>query len=283
MILEIKDQTGAGFRRICHVLNLSRSSFYHAAHATPSEIVDLDLGQKIEAIFLEHRRRYGYRRIHRELQEAGVVCAECRVRRLMKERGLQAISPRQFIPRTSDGRADAPSPNLLQDRGLPEQPNQIWTGDITYIPTEKGWRYLAIILDLCSRKVVGWSLGNHMRSELVCEALDQALQSRGSKGELIFHSDRGSQYGSGRYRQQLEEAGITQSMSRRANPYDNAWTESFMGTLKKEMLQGGCFIDEEDARTELFSYINGYYNTRRRHSALDYQSPENYEINTYQN
>lgn len=180
-------------------------------------------------------------------------------------------------PRTSDGRADKPSPNRLLDRQAPSRANEVWAGDITYIPTSEGWRYLAVVIDLFSRRIVGWSLSDHLRAGLVNQALKQALGSRPRNPDLIFHSDRGSQYGSKSFRVLLRSAGITQSMSRRANPYDNAWTESFMGTLKSEMLQDCRFLDERDARIQLFSYIDGYYNTERKHSSLGYLSPSKFE------
>ena len=141
-----------------------------------------------------------------------------------------------YVPKTSDGRADKLSANLLLDQALPEQSNKVWAGDITYIPTTDKWLYLAVIIDLHSRRIVGWALADHMRAELVTEALSQALGSRRIAPGLIFHSDRGSQYGSRAHRQMLGKAEIQQSMSARANPYHNAWTESFMGTLKNEML-----------------------------------------------
>jgi putative transposase len=150
-------------------------------------------------------------------------------------------------------------------------------GDITFIPTAAGWIYLAVVIDLCSRKIVSWALADHLRTQLVSDALKQALGSRDTIPDLIFHSDRGSQYGSVAYRQILSRAGMRQSMSSRANPYRNAWTESFMGTLKSEMLQDGCFIDENDARTEIFDYIESYYNHHRKHSSLGYQTPAQFE------
>jgi transposase InsO family protein len=283
MIDTIAQKTGAPIRRICEVLGLPRSSYYHAAKPSQTFLDDQALGDQIEDIFRHHRRRYGYRRIHEDLKSSKIKCAPARIRRIMRERGLRAIQPKTYLPRTSDGRADCPSKNLLLDRPIPEQINEVWIGDITFIPTSEGWRYLAVVIDLCSRRVVGWSLANHLRAELVCDAMAQALSSRSRKDNLIFHSDRGSQYGSIIFRAILTKAKVTQSMSRRANPYDNAWTESFMGTLKKEMLQDGCFIDEDDARIELFSYIEGYYNTERKHSALDYLSPETFESNLYPN
>ena len=277
MMDTIRQATGHPLRVICAVLEVPRSSYYHAAKPTPTQRSDEELGAIIETIFREHRRRYGYRRISAELAAMDLTCAPERVRRLMRERGLKALQPRSFVPRTSDGRADRPSLNLLLEQPLPETPNTVWTGDITYIPTGKGWLYLAVVIDLGSRRIVGWSLAGHLKASLVSDALRQALGSRCVPKGLIFHSDRGSQYGSREYRHLLENAGIRQSMSARANPYHNAWTESFMGTLKTEMLRNGCFIDAADAKIELFAYIESYYNTRRRHSSLEYQTPDEFE------
>ena len=277
MIGDIHQATGHGVRRICATLGVPRSSYYHAAAPTPLQSSDEEIGVEIETIFKRHRRRYGYRRIRDQLADQGITCAPARVRRLMAERGLKAIQPKTYVPKTSDGRADKPSPNLLLGQPLPELPNQVWAGDITFIPTANGWIYLAVVIDLCSRKIVGWALADHLRTELVAAALQQALGSRDIVPELIFHSDRGSQYGSGAYRQLLRQAGMRQSMSARANPYHNAWTESFMGTLKSEMLQDGCFLNQADARTEIFDYIDSYYNHHRKHSALGYQTPAQFE------
>ena len=277
MIARIHLDTGHGVRSICKVLALPRSSYYHAATPTATELSDQDIGERIERIFRHHRRRYGYRRICRDLAEDGILCGPARVRRLMAERGLKAIQPRTYVPRTSDGKADKPSPNHLLKAGLPATPDTVWAGDITFIPTTSGWLYLAVVIDLCSRRIVGWALADHLRADLVTEAFRQKYQSRRPQPGFIFHSDRGSQYGSRLFRAQLAQAGALQSMSARANPYHNAWTESFIGTLKAEMLQGGCFLDGNDARTELFAYIESYYNTHRRHSSLDYKTPDQFE------
>ena len=277
MIEQIHQQTGHGIRPICQVLAVPRSSYYHASNPTPCQTADIVLGDLIEAIFKRHRRRYGYRRIHSDLSDQGIVCAATRVRRIMEERGLRAIQPKTYVSKTSDGRADKPSPNLLLENPLPKQSDKVWAGDTTYIPTADGWRYLAVIIDLCSRRIVGWALADHMRAELVTDALKQALGSRTVAPGLIFHSDRGSQYGSRSHRQMLEDANILQSMSARANPYHNAWTESFMGTLKNEMLQGGTFASEADARIEIFDFIESYYNHHRKHSSLSYQTPAQFE------
>jgi len=276
MIQLVAQQSGGSIRNVCKVLSLARSSFYHASTPTASQASDEKMGDMIATLFRHHRRRYGYRRLRAELSDRGVVCAPARIRRIMAQRGLRAIQPKSFVPKTSDGRADKPSPNLLADQPLPSAPNHAWAGDITFIPTSAGWLYLAVIIDLGSRRIVGWSLSPHMRSPLVIDALRQALQTRSAKG-VIFHSDRGSQYASTSFRDLLASAGLRQSMSRRANPYDNAWTESFIGTLKLEMLQGGCFLNAHDAKIEIFDYIEGYYNTHRKHSALDYKTPSQFE------
>lgn len=281
MIQRIHDDSGAPIRTICTTLKLPRSSYYHAAEPTPTRLEDERIGELIEAIFIQHRRRYGYRRIHRELADHEVECSPDRVRRLMKQRGLRALDSKRFTPLTSDGKAQTPAPNLLRDKPLPDAVNRVWAGDITYIPSAAGWLYLAVVIDLFSRRVIGWKLEDHMRADLVCDALDQAVSSRpGRSCELIFHSDRGSQYGSAQFRGALAEAAITQSMSARANPYDNAWTESFIGTLKKEMLGDGVFDSIEDARIAIFDYIEGYYNTKRKHSSLNYQTPNQAEAIT---
>ncbi len=276
MIQIVAQKTGGSIRKVCAVLGEARSSFYHAAAPTALQVADASLGDLLEAVFRRHRRRYGYRRLAADLSDRGVTCAAARIRRLMAQRGLHAIQPKTFVPKTSDGRADKPSPNLLSGQPLPSAPDRAWAGDITFIPTSHGWLYLAVVIDLCSRRIVGWSLADHMRSDLVLAALDQALQTRPAR-HAIFHSDRGSQYGSTGFRKALAKAGLRQSMSARANPYENAWTESFIGTLKLEMLQDGCFENATDARTEIFEYIEGYYNTHRKHSAIGYKTPNQFE------
>ena len=277
MIITIAQGTGHSIRRICAVLEVPRSSYYHAAEATTMQSEDTRIGDAIKRIFKKHKRRYGYRRIGSELSDEEIVCAPARVRRLMAERGLKAIQPKSYVPKTSDGRADKPSKNLILDQALPQSPDQVWAGDITHIPTSQGWLYLAVVIDLCTRKIVGWALADHMRAGLAVDALKQALESRPTSSQCIFHSDRGSQYGSKAYREQMQTAQMRQSMSARANPYHNAWSESVIGTIKKEMLQGGQFIDQQDAQIEIFSYIEGYYNTIRKHSSLEYLSPVQFE------
>lgn len=281
MIHHIKESTGHSVRLICQALRVPRSSYYHAAQATRSEVSDAKLSDSIKAIFWRHKRRYGYRRICKDLEEDGHACSPKRVRRLMKENGLVALQPKSYKPQTSDGRADAPSPNRLKDELPPEKirkTNQAWVGDITYIACGDQWLYLAVVMDLCSRRIVGWSLADHLRSSLVEEAMEKALKSRQCPTGIIFHSDRGSQYGSKTFRALIKKAQIQQSMSGRANPYDNATMESFMGTFKGELMQDGSFMNQEDAELEIAEFIN-YYNTQRRHSSLAYLTPFQFEEN----
>jgi putative transposase len=281
MILQLQHQSGGSLRQVCQALQLPRSSFYRAARPSARGRQDEHMGRLIEEIFKRHRRRYGYRRIQRELGDRATVCASSRLRRLMRQRGLRALQPKNYLPKTSDGRAERPSANLLAGKPVPTQPDQAWAGDITFIPTSGGWLYLAVIIDLGSRRIVGWSLASHMRSELVVHALQQALQTRPQARGALFHSDRGSQYASRSFRSVLQRGGLRQSMSARANPYDNAWTESFIGTLKREMLQDGCFADATDARLEIFEYIDGYYNHHRKHSAIGYLTPHQFETQSH--
>lgn len=279
MIDDIHEMTKCSIRRICAVLDLPRSSYYDAQTESPRRKEDTVLSGHIERIFRLHKRRYGYRRIVQELADD----ADERARRLMKQRGLVAIQPKSYVPRTSDGRADAPSPNLVADEEYPTRPDQVLAGDITHIPTRHRWLYLAVVIDLYSRKIVGWKLAAHMRAPLVTGALADACHRQALRPGAVFHSDRGSQYGSGNFRALLRRKKIRQSMSGRANPYDNAWTESVIGTIKSEVLQGGRFEGFQDAYTELFDYIESYYNHSRKHSSLDYQTPVEFENPSYQN
>ena len=281
MIDSITTTTGAAIGKVCAVLGWPRSSYYHAKKETPSAAADRKMTVEITEIFNHHRRRYGYRRIVSELADRQIKCAPARARRLMNEAGLHALQPKSYAPRTSDGKANAPSPNLLCGE-IPDRPNEAWGGDITYISIEGAWVYLAVVIDLGSRRIVGWKIADNMRSDLVSSALSQAIETRSPAPGLVFHSDRGSQYGSGQFRSLLTGAGIRQSMSARANPYDNAWTESFFGTLKGELIQDGCFENISDARTAIFEYIEAYYNTQRKHSSLGNMKPSQYEsqINT---
>ena len=269
-------------RTLCQALGVGRSSYY--AWAGRAEAADA-LAPRVAEVFRRHSRRYGSRRVAAELRAEGQRVGRRRVRRLMREQGLRAIQPRRFVPRTTDSRhAQRASPNLLRERGLrPDRPRQVIVGDITYLPLVSGqWAYLATWLDLYSRKVVGWQVADSMTAELVTGALQAALSRERPARGLIVHSDRGGQYVDAEFRTLLRRQGCEQSMSRAGETYDNAFAESFFSRYKAELLEGGAFADVAQARAETFAYIEGYYNRERRHSALGYRSPEEFERDYFQ-
>lgn len=235
--------------------------------------------QQVIKAFSAHRRRYGIRRLLPELQDQGLKIGHYKVRGILRRHGLKAIQPRSFVPRTTDSRHPyGISPNLLSGQPFPVQINQVWVGDITYIPLKDNqWAYLAVWMDLFSRKVTGWQLADHMREELIVEAFKKALAGRCASKGLIVHSDRGGQYAGKKFRKLLESHNLQQSMSGKDNPYDNAFMESYFSRFKAELLQGGAFECLEDARTEIFEYIEMYYNPIRRHSSLGNISPGAFE------
>lgn len=238
----------------------------------------------IQEIFWENRRRYGSRRVQKALLEEGVEAGRHRVRRLMQEQNWRAIQPRSFVPRTTDSSHGLRAcPNLLVALGLPDRPDQAWVGDITYLPLASGdWAYLASWLDLFSRRIVGWCVDATMQESLIIRAFDQATALRRPEPGLIVHSDRGGQYFGQQFRKRLAKWKCSQSMAERDNPYQNAHAESLWSRLKAELLEDGCFESLRDVHDELFDYIEGYYNIRRLHSALGYQSPINFEMQYYQ-
>lgn len=272
-------QAGFPARRLCEVLEVHRSGYYAWRRGRQSQRAreDEDLKPLIHEIFWEHKRRYGARRIARELCSRDARCGVGRVRRLLREMGLQAIQAKSFRPRTTDSRHRLGyRPNLLLASSPPTGRNEIWVGDITYIPLESGdFLYLALLLDLYSRRIVGWELRDHMKESLVLAALRSAIALRGPGADLIHHTDRGGQYAGQEYRRVLQRAAMRQSMSRADSCYDNAFMESCFGTIKTE-LEMECYEHERRARKEIGGYIR-YYNTRRRHSALDYSTPEQFE------
>lgn len=258
---------------------VSRSAYYQYLNAKMPDAVTGQVEGEIVKVFEQHRRRYGVRRVCRELKERGLKVGKQRCGKVMQKHGLRAIQPRSFVPRTTQSRHPyAISPNLLLDRAAPQGPCQIWVGDITYIPLSDGkWAYLSVWMDLYSRKVTGWHLEDHMREDLVIISFEKALGTNRVPKGMIIHSDRGGQYAGGAFRKRLVKKKIDQSMSRSDNPYDNAFMESYFSRLKAELLQNGAFEHIEDARTEIFEYIEMYYNTQRKHSALNYKSPMEYE------
>jgi transposase InsO family protein len=264
-------------RVMCDALGVSPAGFY-AWRSRPErarKIANRELLSNIRRVHADHRGRYGAPRIPAELRAEGQSISRKRVERVMRRHGVRAHTPRRYRVCTTDSKHSLPvAANLLEQNCVTEKPDQVWVADITYIPTGEGWLYLAVILDLFTRKGVGWARREHMRAELTIAALTMAIQRRRPGPGLVHHSDRGRQYAAGDYRKVLQAATITQSMSRKANCWDNAPMESFFGTLKTELVHQHEYPDRETARCDLFAYIEGYYNRRRIHSAIGYITPE---------
>jgi putative transposase len=263
---------------MCRVLGVSRSGYYDWRKRKPSarECANAKLLKMIKKIFRRSRKTYGSPRIHAELRAQGMACSCNRVARLMRKHGVRARRPRRRV-RTTDSKHDLPvAPNLLGRQFEAERPNQKWVADISYIDTDEGWLYLATVMDLFSRRIVGWAMDDHMERSLVEQALRMALFRRRPRAGLLHHSDRGSQYASGDYRALLAAWGITASMSRTGDCYDNAAMESFFGTLKTECVTAR-YPTRAAARTDIFEYIEVWYNRQRRHSSLGYLSPVAFE------
>lgn len=267
---------------MCQVMRVSESA-YHAFASGKSYALSphkAALAAQVKEIFYRHRRRYGARRIAAHLKAEGHRAGRRVVRTLMRRQNLQAIRPRRYVPRTTDSRHGvAPSANLLLDaRNAPRRPREVIVGDITYLPLRTGrWGYLASWQDKFTKRVVGWAVEERMTEELVIKALAKAAAQGSVECGTIIHTDQGSQYVSNNFRALLKEIGCRQSMSRRGNCYDNAMAESFFSRYKAELLEGGAFENVSQARSETFGYIEGYYNRVRRHSALGYKSPEEFE------
>ncbi len=263
---------------LCRVVKVSRSGYYAWLHRPPSRrsVEDVALTGKIRKIHEGSRRTYGYPRVHAELRALGVECGRRRVSRLMREDGLQGCMRGRRRSTTRRDQSVAAALDLVDRRFLASAPDRLWLADITYLPTREGFLYLAFILDACTRRIVGWSMANHLRAGLVVDALEMALWRRDSPSGVIHHSDRGSQYTSLSFGCRLKEAGIFPSMGRVGSALDNAMAESFVSTLKAE-IGSRLFATREAARSALFDYIEGFYNPSRRHSSLGYMSPADYE------
>jgi putative transposase len=265
-------------KECCLALSVSRSGFYRWAADEPSlrDKANSELVKQIQRLYAEHQGRYGSPRISAVLRQEGVRCSENGVARLMRKNKLAAQRKRAFRPRTTLA-GQAAAPNLIKELS-PSGPDQIWVSDITYVATAEGWLYLAVILDLFSRRVVGWKLEDRLDASLVHQALQNALIRRQPKAGLYFHSDRGCQYSSHLVRKPLEVIGAISSMSAVGNCYDNAKAEAFFSTLKTECFPlSNCFQSKAQARSTLFEYIEVYYNNQRLHSVLGYKSPRQYE------
>ncbi len=264
---------------VCAVLQVSRSAYYAWRDSRLSQRgqEEADLTPLIRAIFWKHRRRYGARRIAEELADFGKVCSPRRVAKIMKTQGLRAIQPKSFVPKTTDSRHHLGySPNLILDMPEPDGINQLWVGDITYVPLSGGaFCYLAVLMDRYSRDIVGWELAETMTDDLTLAALQMAIKQRQPPTRLVHHTDRGGQYASVRYRAVLRRASMRQSMSRAGNCYDNAFMESCFGTFKTE-LEMTEYDNYWTARRHIAEYI-AYYRHDRKHSALGYLSPIQFE------
>ena len=264
---------------MCRLLAVSRSGYYEWL-GRPSRAqgeADQHVEAKVKHYFAQGRGTYGTRRIKYLLAQEGLQVSRRRIGRMLTQAGLRCKTRRRCKAPTTSGQAQAVAPNQLNRAFTVQAPDRVYVGDITYLPTGEGWLYLAIVLDLCSRAVVGWSMANHMRAELVNQALSMALYQRQPAAGLIMHTDRGSQYGADSYRQLLSQHGIEPSMSRKGNCWDHAVAESFFHTLKTELTYLEEYDTHEDAQTAVFEYIEVFYNRQRCHSANGYLAPLVYE------
>lgn len=277
--IEAEKQAERNVAKACELLEVSRSAFYDRLTHTPSprQVSDAELTEKIKLIHAASGGTYGAPRVHDELRDGGWHVGKNRVARLMIRAGL-AGRCRRRTRRTTFADPETKAMNLLARHFGPEnlQLDTTWAGDITYVRTWEGWAYLATVIDLASRRVVGWAMADHMEASLVCDAMRMALTARRPAG-LLFHSDRGSQYTSGEFRALLDQYRVVQSLSRPGQCWDNAVAESWFGTYKLEMIEGRSWPTIAKLRTATFAWIEGWYNLRRRHSSLGGISPANYE------
>jgi putative transposase len=263
---------------MCRVLGISTSGYYAWAGRKPSKRACEDevLRKRIEAIHRKSRGTYGRPRVHAELKEDGVRIGCKRVTRLMRQAGLQGASRRKRYRTTGRDRDARPAPDLVDRDFTVDAPDKLWVADITYIPTWAGFLFLAVVLDAFSRRIVGWAMANHLRTELVLDALDMALGQRRPKA-VIHHSDQGCQYTSIAFGARCKQAGVRPSMGSVGDCYDNAMCESFFATLECELLERRRFAHQVEARLAVFDFIEGFYNSHRRHSSLNYLSPLEFE------
>jgi putative transposase len=264
---------------MCQLLKVSRSGYYEWRSHPPRAQAEAEqhVEAKVQHYFAQGRGTYGTRRIKYLLAQEGLQVSRRRIGRILSQAGLRCKTRRTFKAPSAAGQAQTVAPNQLNREFTVDVPDRVYVGDITYLPTGEGWLYLAVVLDLCSRAVVGWSMANHMRAELVNQALSMALSQRQPAVGLLMHTDRGSQYGADSYRQLLLQHGIEPSMSRKGNCWDNAVAESFFHTLKTELIYLEDYDTHEQAQTAVFEYIEVFYNRQRCHSANGYLAPLVYE------
>lgn len=263
---------------LCRALNVTESG-YHSWRARPQvrKNDDQELLTHVRTVHQDSKGRYGAPRIHVELNAKGVRCSRRRVARLMRLASLHGKGKRRYKKTTDSNHALPIAENLVQRNFDVDTPNTVWAADITYLGTKEGWLYLAVVLDLHSRRVVGWAMGSRMATELPLSALSMAAHHRRPPHGLIHHSDRGSQYAARRYQRALKAMGMSCSMSRKGDCFDNAVVESFFATLKRELVEGRVFETRQEAELKVFAYIEAFYNRKRRHSALGYLSPTEFE------
>ena len=269
-------------RQLCQALQVSPSAYYEwqerQIHPSARAQQETALSEDVKQIFQQSRQCYGSPRIQQALRRQGHRHGRNRIARLMRQQRLNARPRRRFRVATTDSRHEHPiAPNRLAETPAPQRPNQIWVADITYIPTQEGWLYLAANMDLFSRKIVGWAMSAAIDTELVLASWNMARQHRQPAGSVLCHSDRGCQYASGEFRLALSQAQAVASMSRKGNCYDNAAMESFWSTLKNELIHREQFVTLDQARRAIFEYIEVFYNRQRLHSSLDYLSPVDFE------
>ncbi len=264
---------------LCRVLHVARSAYYAWARRGVSARTTADeaLAQQVAAAHARSRRTYGAPRIHAELRAQGTRCARKRVARLMRAAGLTGCHRRRRVRTTVADPTRPPAPNLVARAFTASAPNRLWIGDITYVATQEGWLYLAVLVDVASRRVVGWAMADHLRAELALDALTMALRARRPGAGLVHHTDRGGQYTAATYRAALAARGITCSMSRAGECLDNAMAESFFATLKAELVDTKAWPTRAAARLAIFEWLEVWYNRQRRHSALGYHAPVAYE------
>jgi len=267
-------------RELCVVLGVTRSGYYAWCNGqeTARQMANRLLAQQIHRVHQEKKGRYGSPRVTEQLRREGHRCNHKRVERLMRQQGLKGCSSGKRRVRTTNSEHDQPiAPNLLLGRAAPTKPNEVWVADITYVPTAEGWLFVAAVMDLYSRQILGWSVWENLAAGGALQALKRALVNRRYPKGVIHHSDRGVQYACQDYRQQLRAAGLVASMSRKGNCYDNAAMEAFWSTLKREAMAQSASWSKNQVRRELFEYIEGLYNRSRLHSSLGYQSPVDFE------
>jgi len=275
-----EEKTHHSVSRLASVLGVSRAGYYASKKrdASRRKTEDQELKAAIAEIHASSFGTYGAPRIHAELAQArGIRVGKKRVARLMKELQIEGVRRRKKGKNARKASDLPPAPDLVKRHFSASRPDELWVADITYIPTWEGWLYLAAIIDVCTRRCCGWSMRNDLSSDLVIDALGMAVALRRPRPGTIHHSDRGSQYGSLSFGKTLRESGIIPSMGSKGDPYDNAAAESFMATLKTELVHRSRFKTRDEARLAVFRYIEGFYNPKRRHSALDYKSPAEYE------